>query len=739
MSAPKKNHPQVSSLPLHTIELHPHTRLNRIFAVIYSCAVIALFYYHIYNLLHCTSSITSICIQLSLLLADVIFFFIWVTSQAFHMHPVIRKTHPENLSSVLDYKDYPCLDVFICTADPSKEPPIDVVNTALSVLAYDYPTHKISVYVSDDGGSVLTLFALMEAAKFAAHWLPFCRERNIMDRSPKAFFASTQIHNNWGPEVGMIKTMYGTMKAKVESVVERGGVCDEYITSEFESQAFNKWGTGFTRQEHPTVIEVLLDSNNNKDVIGHSLPNLVYVSREKNKTVPHHFKAGALNTLLRVSACLTNAPLILTQDCDMFSNDPKTPLNALCYLLDPAREESNLAYVQFPQRFHGINKNDTYASEIKRLFKIHPMGQDGLTGPSYVGTGCFFIRQAFFGPPQSHLFAEIPKFVGESIQSDTVLKSAHMVASSKHETETMWGYQMGFRYGSLVEDYYTSLQLTCQGWKSVFCDPDRPAFLGDVPIALNDVLNQFRRWAVGLLEVGFSKHSPITFGTKSTSLLTGMCYAHYAFLPLLAIPIIIYALLPSLALLNQVYLFPKISSPWSYLYIFLFLGAYGQDCLDFISAGSTFKQWYSDQRMWLIRGISCQAFGLADYLLQRLGISPFGFSVTSKLVNEEQRQRYERGFYEFGVASPLFVPLTTTALLNLISLVVGVLEVLKQGGWNDKFIQLGLSGFMVLNAWPIYEAMVWRVDGGKMPQIVTCISMSLALALYLASLFAFKH
>ena len=65
-----------------------------------------------------------------------------------------------------------------------------VVNTALSVMAYDYPMEKISVYVSDDGGSQLTLFAFMEAAKFASYWLPFCRKNNIVERNPEVYFAS---------------------------------------------------------------------------------------------------------------------------------------------------------------------------------------------------------------------------------------------------------------------------------------------------------------------------------------------------------------------------------------------------------------------------------------------------------------------------------------------------------------------------------------------------------------------
>ena len=31
------------------------------------------------------------------------------------------------------------------------------------------------------------------------------------------------------------------------------------------------------------------------------MPNLIYVSREKNGASPHHFKAGALNTLVGIN------------------------------------------------------------------------------------------------------------------------------------------------------------------------------------------------------------------------------------------------------------------------------------------------------------------------------------------------------------------------------------------------------------------------------------------------------
>ncbi|KAI8524611.1 hypothetical protein RHMOL_Rhmol13G0162300 [Rhododendron molle] len=55
-------------------------------------------------------------------------------------------------------------------------------------MAYDYLAKKLSIYVSDDCGSALTMFAFEEAAKFGSHWLPFCRKNSAVERCPKAYF-----------------------------------------------------------------------------------------------------------------------------------------------------------------------------------------------------------------------------------------------------------------------------------------------------------------------------------------------------------------------------------------------------------------------------------------------------------------------------------------------------------------------------------------------------------------------
>lgn len=173
----------------------------------------------------------------------------------------------------------------------------------------------------------------------------------------------------------------------------------------------------------------------------------------------------------------------------------------------------------------------------------------------------------------------------------------------------------------------------------------------------------------------------------------------------------------------------QVTSTRFLLYVFLFLGANIQDCLDFMLAQGTFQQWWNDQRMWFIRGLSSYLFGSIEFFIKRLGIASKGFHVTSKVVDNEQSKRYDNGVFEFSVPSPMFVPLATVAIINFFAFASGILQILKGGNMNGLFGQMFLSCFGVVNSWPIYEAMVWRTDKGKMPQVITVISTLLGLTI----------
>lgn len=641
------------------------------------------------------------------------------------MNPVIKTPFLENLEKVFSTEEFPALDIFICTADPYKEPPMTVAATALSVMAYDYPAEKLSIYVSDDGGSELTLFALMEAARFAKAWLPLCKENKIMDRCPDAYFAKSCASRS--DRTRKIQMMYEDMKSRVEKVAERGSVDDEY---KMGAESFGKWTQGFTTKDHPAIVQVLSESGVGKDLAGSSMPNLIYVSRQKNGAVPHHFKAGALNVLLRVSAIMTNAPILLTLDCDMISNDPSTARAMLCFFMDHSIKPK-LGYVQLPLRFDGINKADIYGSELRRAFHINPMGMNGLLGPDYFGTGTFFNRRAFHGGPSTFIEPEIaelfPDYIPRKrINSPHILELAHRVAGCSYEKGTNWGYKIGFRYGSLVEDFYTGYRLHCEGWRSIFCNPERPAFFADMPISLNDMITQQKRWVVGLFEVSFSKYSPLTFGTRFLGPLMAHCYCYYAFGPMMSFPITVYAFLPQVTLLNNISIFPKVSDPWFFLYVFLFIGSFGEDCLEFISTKSTLLRWWNDQRMGLTRALSSDVFGTLEYISNHLGIGTRDFGVTSKVNGHGQRKRYDEGKFEYGVASPLFLPFSIAATLNFVAFIYGVLRIVSLRKIDEFLGQVLVASFGVLISLPIYEAMFLRKDQGRMPTKITIASIFLA-------------
>lgn len=119
----------------------------------------------------------------------------WVFDQFPKWSPVKRKTYLERLSAKYESRggsnssDLSAVNVFVSTVDPSKEPPLVTANTILSILAVDYPSDKVSCYVSDDGAAILTFEAMSEISMFAKKWVPFCKKFDVQCRAPEMYFA----------------------------------------------------------------------------------------------------------------------------------------------------------------------------------------------------------------------------------------------------------------------------------------------------------------------------------------------------------------------------------------------------------------------------------------------------------------------------------------------------------------------------------------------------------------------
>ncbi|GMH29597.1 hypothetical protein Nepgr_031440 [Nepenthes gracilis] len=626
--------------------------------------------------------------------------------------------------------DLPGVDIFVCTADPTLEPPILVINTVLALMAYDYPTEKLSVYLSDDGGSDLTFYALLEASDFSKHWLPYCRKYNVEPRSPAVYFRSVpkSIGGDHAVAFASIKTLYEEMKNRVETTTKLGRIPAEIRA---KHNGFSKWDSFVSRNDHDAIVQIVIDGRNpnEKDIEGLTLPSLVYLAREKRPHHFHHFKAGSMNALIRVSSEITKGQIILNVDCDMYSNNSQAVRDALCFFMDE-KKGHQIAYVQFPQRFENLTKNELYGTSLRIPTEVELHGLDGCGGSNYIGSGCFHRREAISGMKFSKDLG-IPKRRQATMEGsvEELEEKAKAVASCSYELNTQWGKEMGVKYGIAVEDFVTGLGIQCKGWKSVYFNPERPGFVGLAPTSLSQVLAQQKRWGEGNLQITLSRYCPLVYGHNRISLVHQLAYCHYNLRAVNSLPTVYYCTVPALCMAAGIPLFPEVSNPWFLPFVYIVVAKCSSSLSEFLYCKGTAKGYWNGQRIWLYKQTSSYLFAFVDTILNLVGLSNMKFAVTAKVSEDDVSKRYEKEIMEFGVSSPIFTVLTTLALLNLLCLAVGAYKVAVEGWWTAVLetmaLQIWLCGAFVLINLPLYEAVFSRKDKGRMPSSVAVKSAAI--------------
>ncbi|KAM3708172.1 hypothetical protein ACJW31_02G077200 [Castanea mollissima] len=724
------------SLPLHVCHVQTLSIfINRSHALLHSIGLAFLVYYRTSFLFQDqdpNTKATPLFLPWLLVFAsELLLSFTWLVDQAFRWRPVTRTVFPERLPE--DDK-LPAIDVFICTTDPDKEPTVEVMNTVLSAMALDYPPEKLHVYLSDDGGSPITLHGMKEAWSFARWWLPFCRKYRLKTRSPEAYYSAVSKDDDEGSgssefmiERQKIKERYEMFKESIREV--RGRLLDPVH------------GSGITARDHPSLIEVIQDKSNDRVQVDQvKTPLLIYVSREKRPSHSHHFKAGALNVLQRVSCMISNSPYILVLDCDMYCNDPTSARRAMCFHLD-SKFLHSLAFVQFPQRFHNISKNDIYDSQLRCVFSVLWQGADGLQGPFLSGTGFYIKRVSLCGGSSiqdidlgelKHSFGssnELIKSLHGSYKPYVIndqyglLEETHLLASCTYENDTKWGKEVGFLYNSVLEDYFTGFTLHCKGWISVYCDPLRPQFLGSGTTNLNDFLIQGMRWSSGLVEVSFSKFCPLIYGPTRMSIFESLCYAQLAFHPIsYFLSLWCFATIPQLCLLNDIPLYPKVSETYFVIFLFIFSSAISKHLQEVLSTGGAFQTWRNEQRIWMMKSITSHLYGSLDAIMKRIGTREANFLPTNKVEDAEQVKLYKMGKFDFQTSNMFLVPMVSLIILNLVSFIGGLVRVIFVGNWDQMLVQVFISFYVLVMNFPIIEAMIVRKDKGRVRPSVTILS-----------------
>ncbi|KAK2661024.1 hypothetical protein Ddye_007557 [Dipteronia dyeriana] len=385
--------PLSRKLPIPSSQINPYRMIIMIRLVVLGF----FFHYRVMNPVNDAYALWLISV-----ICEIWFGLSWILDQFPKWLPIDRETYLDRLSLRYEKEGQPSqlspVDIFVSTVDPLKEPPLVTANTVLSILAVDYPVDKVSCYVSDDGAAMLTFEALSETSEFARKWVPFCKKFNIEPRAPEWYFAQKidylkdKVLPSFVKDRRAMKRDYEEFKVRINALVAKAQKVPE---EGWTMQDGTPW-PGNNVRDHPGMIQVFLGQSGGHDTDGNELPRLVYVSREKRPGFNHHKKAGAMNALVRVSAVLTNAPYMLNLDCDHYINNSKALRESMCFMMDPLMGK-RVCYVQFPQRFDGIDRNDRYANRNTVFFDINMKGLDGIQGPIYVGTGCVFRRQALYG------------------------------------------------------------------------------------------------------------------------------------------------------------------------------------------------------------------------------------------------------------------------------------------------------------------------------------------------------
>ncbi|CAL5345504.1 unnamed protein product [Camellia sinensis] len=673
---------------------------------------------------------------IGLFIAELWFIFYWFITQFARWNPIYRHTFKDRLSQRYE-KDLPGVDVFVCTADPTIEPPILVVNTVLSVMAYDYPPEKLSVYLSDDGGSELTFYALLEASRFAKHWLPFCKKFNVEPRSPAVYFSTDQSFVDdddplMAKQWSSVKTLYEDMRSRIERITKIGQIP---VDIRKEHKGFCEWDLVSSRHDHPVILQILIDGRETKGVeIEGQLPTLVYLSREKRPQYHHHFKAGAMNALIRVSSKISNGWTILTVDCDMYSNNSESVRDAVCFFMDE-KKGNEIAYVQYPQWFNNMTRNDLYGNSFEVIQKVELATMDANGGPLYIGSGCFHRRDTLCGLKYSkECRVEWKKedHIKKEKQNATELQEiCKIFASSTFEENTQWGNEMGVKYGFPGEDIVTGLSIQCRGWKSIYFNPEKKGFLGVAPTTLLQALIQQKRWSEANFQLLLSKYCPLIYGHGRIPLKLQMSFTPYMLWAPNCLPTLYYVIVPTLFFLRGIPLFPKISSLWVIPFAYVIIATNAYSLVEFLYCGGTLQGWWNDQRMWMFKRTTSYCFAFFETILRQLGFSKLGFVVTAKVADEEVHERYLREVMEFGTpSSPMFTIFTTLAMLNLFSFVWGLIRMVIDVQINvleALALQLVLCGLIVVINLPVYQGLFFREDSGKMATSVAYKSIMLAL------------
>ena len=238
--------------------------------------------------------------------------------------------------------------------------------------------------------------------------------------------------------------------------------------------------------------------------MGGSKATLRYIARKKIPGVPHHAKAGNINNALMNEG--TSGEFIVIFDCDMICR----PEYLQCVLphfykleADALVVDERIAMVQTPQSFVNVPEDDPLGQQYRYFYGPVLHGWDAVDSTPCCGTNVTFSRKALLS-------------VG------------------------------GFTYGSITEDFLTSMTLHSHGFKTKYIHEYLAKGLS--PESVHDFMKQRFRWAAGGLEIFVRNNALFKRGLSPTQ---KFLYFWAGFNTCLSIPMVYLIYCPIIYLLGQ--------------------------------------------------------------------------------------------------------------------------------------------------------------------------------------------
>lgn len=320
-----------------------------------------------------------------------------------------------------------------------------------------------------------------------------------------------------------------------------------------------------------------------------------------------HAKAGNVNDILFASEDTTQDFLhhllypgdyVLLLDCDMIP-EPDI-LNQLLPLFweksstsGALEKKDHCAFVQSPQAFYNIDGKDWLGQHYLFFYHVVLKAYSGFSlGVPCCGTNVVFHREALL-------------VIG------------------------------GFQYGSVTEDFNTSLLLHSQGWVSKYSTGKTA--VGMAPLSLVEFYHQRKRWSTGGLQIVFSSH--YWERVRRLPLVYQWIYTFSGASPFLALFLLVLMLGPVVDLFLSPHdttttTFLCSLSTTRYLTFFLPYAAVYMGCLFYLHRHLSWRVVITSMQETLFMVFLSLRF-IASFVRKKLGFRTFTFKITKKTLDHD--------------------------------------------------------------------------------------------------------